>query len=207
LLLDGVFISLVLLLSIIVSILLPKMFPFVGITLVILIIIVMLNRRIKSRLRKQIAPFYSRSMIRNVDYLIIGDICDPSTFLPEKSTYIYIGRPNRGFVVSYQILRHTHSILKDKGGEVVFVIKSNCLKSEEFSVFDIPFLHNTTIKELGLEKIVRRNRWPLIFEPIISVKFIMNRNCSIFKCIDCPDEEIITFCRDRNFTFRLILVQ
>lgn len=206
LLIDGVFISLVLLLSTIVSILLPEMILYVGITLVVFVIIFMLNRRIKSRLGKQVAPFSSRSMIRNVDFLIIGDLCDPSIFLPKKSTYINIGRPNRGLIVSYQILRHTHSILNE-GGEVVFVIKSNYLKSEVFSVFDIPFLHYTTIKELGLRKIVRRNRWPLIFEPIISVKFTMNRSYrDIFKCIDCPDEEINVFCRDRNLTFRLMII-
>ncbi len=184
----------------------PSMLPFASAFAVIPLVNLLINRIIRRKSRRQIIPFSANSMIRNIDYLIIGDMCNPSGFLPEGSNYIQLCRPNRGLVASYQILRHTHSILKEEGGVVVFVIKPNQLTGETYSIFDLPFFHKTTIRELNLENKVHATRWPLAFEPINSIKFLMNRMNDVKKDVSCTNEEIIAFCRDRGIELRLKVV-
>ncbi len=171
---------------------------------VILIALILLNEATRKKLQSFHKPFDTFSEIRNVDYLIIGDQCDPQEFVPEDKTYVQIAAPDRGIRSAYQILRHTHSILKEEGGAVIMT----CGKSKkEFSIFDIPFLHPVTIKKYHLENLKMKSNLPILFAPIASLKFLIGGTQHTYTAMRDVDEELITFCEERNYSLKCFVKQ
>lgn len=153
-----------------------------------------LNELVRKKAERMSKPFGVYSAIRNVDYLVIGGCCNAKDYVPAECSYVQIAAPGRGYHSSFQILRHTHSILKEEGGTIIIAIGKS---RNVFTVFDIPFLHPVTIKKYRLERLCRRSKFPLIFAPIASVKFMFGRGSMYQLLQDVPDE-LKTFCDERN---------
>ena len=154
---------------------------------IILIVFDFLNEAVQWKMRKERAPFDSYSRIRNVDYLVIGDICNINDIVPEKNSYVQITAPQRSITASYEILRHTFSILKEYGGIAVIV---DAQKKNDYTTFDIPYFHEVTIERLRLEKPVKLRYFPILTNPIKSIKYLFAKGKKVFQC-DCENWEII----------------
>lgn len=143
------------------------------------------------------APFGTFSNIRNVDYLIIGDFCKAKDYVPEGSSYVQVAAPGRGLNSSYQILRHTHSILKEEGGNVVIAIGKS---KKDFMIFDMPFLHPITIKKYHLERLRKMSKLTFIFSPIDSIRFLLGGGYSTYVPVQKVDSELASFCAERDYS-------
>lgn len=139
---------------------------------VIIFVFCIMNLIIVSKMRKECAPFNAMSKIRNVDYLVIGDQCKIKEIVPIGKTYVQIAAPGRSFTSSFEILRHTFSILKDNGGVVVIVGKKK--SKEKYTIFDLPYFHQVTLKRLGLQRKRILTYIPIIISPIKSIKILFS---------------------------------
>lgn len=146
------------------------------------------------------APFGTFSNIRNVDYLIIGDFCNAEDYVPKGSSFVQVAAPGRGLNSSYQILRHTHSILKENGGNVVIVLGKS---KKEFTIFDMPFLHPITIKKYHLELLKMKSKLTFIFAPLDSVRFLLG-SVSKYSLVQSADAELASFCAERGYSLTCI---
>lgn len=131
--------------------------------------IMVLNEIVRIKMNKTRELFDIFSSVRNIDYLIIGDFCVARDYVPNKSSYVQIFAPGRGYNSAYQILRHTHSILKEEKGVVIMTIGES---KKDFTIFDVPFLCSLTIKKYNLEDLCKKSKFPVIFAPINSIRFL-----------------------------------
>lgn len=154
------------------------------------------NRLINKKMYTEIKKFSPQSNIRNIDYLIIGDICNTNNLIPKGKTIIKIMAPNRSIMSSYEILKHTFSILNEENATVIIINKNNLKK--QYTIFDIPYFPMVTINRLMLHKMKKMSEFPLFFAPIKSIKFFINKSNNQIKDVKCPVKEIINFCEDRN---------
>lgn len=179
----------------------PQYLPVMIIAVLLLILFFILNRSAVRKLLRQKKPFEIGGKIRNVDYLIIGDFIDPASVVPTDKTYVQIKAPNRSLTASFEILRHTSSILDEDHGNVIIAVK-NINKKKPYSVFDIPFLYDLTMKKLGLGKMNQFANFPLLVNPLSTIKFILNYQIRNWKESSCPDKEIDLFCEERNINLK-----
>ncbi len=145
--------------------------------------------------RKLVSVFGAQSNIRNIDYLVISDMCNVEDFIPAQSTYIQIAVPGRGENSAFEILKHTHSILKENGTVVIAVNKRN----KRFSIFDVPFLHRITIKKYRLERLCMMYKNPLFFAPIASLKILFGGGRSAYNIERNIDNKVGSFCHERGY--------
>ena len=137
--------------------------------------IVIVNELIVRKMKKQKAPFGTRSRIRNVDCLVIGDISHKEAqSLVGDGTSVSINLPGCSLAGAYEVLRHTFSILKENGGSVVLAVKKKNLNKTSYSPFDVSFFHPVTINRLGLKNVKFMIRFPAVFAPI---KSLTRRRC------------------------------
>ena len=78
-----------------------------------------LNRKALKKIQDQKEPFKIGGKIRNVHYLIIGDMAKPSIMVPANQSFVQIKAPNRSLRASFEILKHTSSILDEDEGNVI----------------------------------------------------------------------------------------
>lgn len=162
------------------------------------------NLLVYKKIKNNADQFNSNGIIRNVDYLIIGVSCDYKHLLPEGATYIEIIAPNRSLIASYEILRHTHSILKDKG---TIVILDGGNAKRVFTAFDVLYFHSITIKRMNLEYWNVFKYFPVLTNPFTSIKMIFFRNNKkTYIEKTCPSKEIIVFCKERELKLIYIKV-
>ena len=189
---------LVLLLIFLITSLILKNFLFIVIALLGIIFII-LNEIINKKIFLEAKKFKPFSNIRNIDYLIIGNMCDISSLIPKDSSYIAIMAPNRNTKTCFELLKHTYSILNiDEKKATAIIIDNPKNQNKEFTIFDIPFLSRTKIKDLNLSTLLIKSKFPLLFAPISSLKFLFNLKQSALKTVECPDENIKSFCDKRN---------
>lgn len=167
------------------------------------IMFAILNEAVLYKMRKDIAPFDSRSRIRNVDYLVIGDLCRIQEIAPEGMTYVKITSPGRSLTASYEILRHTFSILKEAGGTVAIIGKES---TTGYTVFDVPYFHQVTIERLELERLNKCRSLPILAAPIKSLGFLFGAGRSIRETV-CLDENVSAFCREREIELKFYSVK
>ena len=155
--------------------------------------------------RKQAAPFDAKSDVRNVDMLIIGDMINPDA--AQAKRYVQICAPGRGLRACYEILRHTHSILDDESGKscVVIAVKSESRKRDSFSVFDVAFFHTITIKKYALDWLCRMERYPILIEPMGSLRVMLGIKSRNYHEISCPMPELEAFCNERGYVLRVFV--
>lgn len=155
--------------------------------------------------RDGIQYFSPSSKVRNIDCLLIGDMCCPDDIIPENKSYIYISAPGRSLKSSFEILRHTFSILKEDGGEAVIAIQKGNME-KDISLFDIPFfeLSPVSIKRLHLEGLKRKKVLPLLFAPVKSLQILLGKKYKSIREIRLVPPEIEDFCKERNISLRII---
>ncbi|MBQ6971633.1 MAG: hypothetical protein IJP86_04675 [Synergistaceae bacterium] len=153
------------------------------------------------RMRRQVSPFSPKSEIRNVHTLIISDMIAPE-ITGAKTDFLQIFAPGRSLQSCYEILRHTHSILDDKGGAcVIFAVKEG--NSEGFSVFDIPFFHKITLRKHGLRMLRRLSGFPAFVSPLRAFLLAAGMKGRNYREISALPEEAASFCRERGYSLRM----
>lgn len=166
-----------------------------------------INFVLYAKLKKNVNQMNANGTVRNVDYLIIGENFDSSRLVDASSSKFQILSPGRSLYVSKEILRHTFSILKE-GGTVIILDKGN--KNQKFTCFDTLWLHDITIKRLGLKVERKLNKFPLFLSPIKSICILFNiRNMQSGTPVEmkCPDESIAEFCFKRGLNFKYYLLR
>ena len=158
-----------------------------------------INVAVLKKMYEQKMPFEPTSKIRNIDYLVIGDMCRTEHIVPAGKTCLQIMAPSRSLYASYEFMRHTFSILQNSGGGIlVLAVRDKYAEKQNFSLFDIPFLHPVTIRRLGLARLARQTRLPLLFAPVRSLRFLLNLRRRTYIHGPCPDRAISEFCKERN---------
>lgn len=180
----------------------PKLLPLVITILVLLGLLPVLNRIVLRKLACQKDPFKIGGQVRNVDYLIIGDMITPETIIPADKKFVQIKAPDRNLLASFEILKHTSSILDEDNGNVVVAVASKNKTGDNYSVFDMPFLYNLTIKKLGLVRLNKLARFPALIKPLSSIKLAFNLDKKKWKETECPNKDIVNFCTERGFNLR-----
>ena len=169
--------------------------------------IVIYDNVLQNKVRKQKYPFGSYSEIRNVDCLVIGDMISASSVVPSGCNYIQMSAPGRSLKSSFEILKHTSSILKEDGG-VVYLIVDIKNRNNGFSVFDIPFFHPVTIRKYNLYDLEKKARYRILFAPIKSMRYVLGVTKNVKnkenKAEDGLYTDIGNFCRDRNMKLCVI---
>jgi hypothetical protein len=172
-----------------------------------LFLMVIYNNILQNKIRKQKKPFGPYSEIRNVDCLVIGDMISASSVVPSGCKYIQISAPGRSLKSSFEILKHTSSILKEDGGEVYLIVDIKN-KNNGFSVFDIPFFHSVTIRKYNLYNLEKKTRYRILFAPIKSLRYVLGVTKNVKnkenKAEDGLYADIRNFCRVRNIKLCVI---
>lgn len=141
----------------------------------LLIILIIADFYAYKKIMRQMEPFQTRSKIRNVDYLVIGDMVDAVRFVPKGKSYVSICAPERSLFSCIEILQHTSSILNESGGNVLFFYRNSSMDPTSITLFDFPFLSEVAMKKLGLSTIRKRMQYPLLYSPIKTSMFLANR--------------------------------
>ena len=170
------------------------------------LVCVFLNEAVVRRNRKQRQPFWSRSGIRNIDMLIIGEPCVITEYVRGGYSYVALTAPGRTLSSSYEILRHTFSILTENSPTVVITVKKKNIEGG-FSGFDIPIfkLSPITVKKLKLESLERKERFLLIFYPIRSIEKLLNIKKKFSEPMINIPQEILDFCEERNLNLKIFV--
>ena len=160
-----------------------------------------LNRKALKKIQDQKEPFKIGGKIRNVHYLIIGDMAEPSTMVPPNQSFVQIKAPNRSLKASFEILRHTSSILDEDKGNVIIAVKKRNIENT-FSVFDIPFLYNLSIKKLRVGNLSKMSKYPILKDPVSTVLLVINHCSKRWHLSTCPNEDVVKFCVERNINLK-----
>lgn len=159
------------------------------------------------KMRSGVNVFCAGSKIRNIDSLIIGELCSLEGVVSTQENFFQIAAPERTLGSSYEILRHTFGILNEVCGEAVLVTKKGNVGSD-FSIFDIPYfqLSPISVRRLRVEGLQKKSKLPLIFAPIRTIQILLsvgkNRKP---RETDVP-QEMYEFCRERNIRIRCLVV-
>jgi len=127
---------------------------------------------------------------------------NPETIIPSNKRFVQIKAPNRNLLASFEILKHTSSILDEDNGNVIVAIASKNKNNCVYSVFDMPFLYILTKKKLGLDRLNKMARFPALIKPLSSIKLALNLDKKKWKEAECPNKDIVCFCAERNFNLR-----
>ena len=155
-----------------------------------------LNYILIKRNLKVISIFHQREKIVKIDTLIIGDTCTEKLIKQyARGNTLRIQHPERSLEASYQIFMHVESILEENGK--LIVINDSKVK-QQFSIFDIPFIHTISRKELGIEHLAKKTTYPLIYETIKSFKILIGYMKTGYSVVECPQRELVMFCKKRG---------
>lgn len=162
------------------------------------------NAAVVRKSRKQSEPFSHKSLIRNVDYLVIGDLCNPSALVPQGCSYVAVTSPGRSLTSSYEILRHTYSILKEDSPNVIITVQRKHLQGG-YSAFDLPIFRMSpiSIKRLGVEALCQKERLPLLYSPVKSRQLLLNRKRQYSAILQDVPQEIRDYCKERAINLQI----
>ena len=168
-----------------------------------IITVLWINHKAAVSLQKQYEAFSTQSDIRNVDCLIIGDMIDSSSIIPNGESYVQLAAPNRGFLSDYELLRHTHSILKESGGKI-YIPYCPKKKKEALSLFDYPILHITTLKKYNCVSEAPKSKNPLFYSPVDTLKFVFVKGGRGSTEDNSADQRIEEFCMERGYSVSFV---
>lgn len=171
------------------------------IVLVIGVLLYKINKKVRLIIEGEVEIFRYTGKIRNIDCLVIGDMYQlPDEWIRDKRI-VQLAAPNRSLAASYEILRHTHSILRDDGkAEVIIAVKEKNIDKEKFNLFDIPFFHYISIELKKLNNLKRKENYPLLFEPINTIILLFNIKSKKFQKKENLSDEVTDFCLKRGYT-------
>lgn len=171
-----------------------NIWPLSAIFLLVAVVII-INKLLKRHLYKNLDVLYNRTSIKEIKTLVIGDNCDIKDIPIDRDSTVFFQSADRSFNASYQIFMHVESLLEN-GGRLIF-INDTKVNQEAITIFDIFYLHPITRKELKIEELTLKSKYPLMYEPIKSLKNILRLNKKGFKQIECKDN-LYQFCKERN---------
>ena len=176
----------------------------------LLAILLTCNSRIKKKQNKQKMPFGVYSNIRNIDCLVIGDLVNLTNIIPANQSCIKITAAGRSMRASFEILKHTSSILKENEGEVYLVVDGN-IRNNNFSVFDIQWLHPIIIRKYNLFCLAKKARFPIFFAPRKSLRCLLNitKPSQMLRSQSLDNEmimEIDRYCQARGIKLHLLTI-
>lgn len=174
-------------------------------SILLIVILHFLNKEVRSKNEINRSLFsLDPTLPRNFDYLVIGDICDLGDLIPKNSSSICFLSPERTIEGSFLILKHVFSLLEENNGTVIFVSKYKNLSSKKITLFDIPFLHPVTINRLGFQKFLKKSRFPLIFSPISSIKFLISpKPMRKIYSDSFSHRKLEDFCKERKISIKI----
>ena len=154
--------------------------------------------------KRQMAVFSPASKVRNVNYLVIGELCDAGKYVPEGKSYIAILAPGRSLKSAYETARHTFSILDENDGAIVFSLDRKNMQGG-YSLFDYPAfrLSPISLKRLNLEKNGIIEHLLFACHPIRSIKYLLQIRGTYEKPLTTIPKEIEEFCSERNISIKI----
>ena len=144
--------------------------------------------------------------IKQYANLVIGDFGTSSSYkshLKEGNTLI-ITSPGKSLAASYQILLHVISCMEDEGNCIIMQGKNESKK--DYTLFDIHFFNLITRKELGVEYLINRRSFPLLYEPIRSLRILFNIHSKHYKATECPSMELKNFCKRKGISLTYLAI-
>lgn len=156
--------------------------------------------------RKGIEYFSPSCKTRNIDCLVIGDMCRPDEIVSEGKSYLCISAPGRSLKSSFEILRHTFSILREDAGETIITVRKENIE-KGFHLFDMAFLGMSpiSVKRLHLEGLKKKEILPLLFAPAASIQILLGCNRRFSSEMDFVPAEMERFCKERNICLRILV--
>lgn len=162
----------------------------------VLMFLLKINLLVRRKLQESVNFFNAKSKVRNIDCLIIGDMAVVDDFYEEYKQVVQLYAPNRTLNASYEILKHTYSIVKENG-KVIIAYKMKNKDRNNYSVFDIPYFHNVTINRLHIHNVKWKKYFPLCFDFCGSIGFLLNKR-KLYKNKILEKDEIYDFCLKRG---------
>lgn len=160
---------------------------------------VVLNHVLLRKMARSLTPLSSVREIKSYDTLVIGEDASSSeykAYFKEDSAVVFAS-PERSLEASYQILLHTSSCIKEGG--TCIILEGKHASHGGYSLFDVPYVHPITRKELQIEHLVKQSRLPLLYEPIKSLKILLHVKKRGFFETDCSSVEIKNYCNKKGF--------
>lgn len=113
--------------------------------------------------------------------------------------------PGRTLKSSFEILKHTFSILKEESPTVIITVQRKYIEGG-YSGFDIPVfqLSPISVKRLGVEALELKARLPFLFYPWKSFQLLLNRKRLFLETLENVPEDILLFCEERGITLRIM---
>lgn len=175
--------------------------------LLVLIPFAAMNWFVRKKIYKQKEPFEIFSGIRNVESMYIGEISIGGGYSSAVSIYT----PGATDTSVYEVLKHTFSILNEKGSTVILCVNCNqidrkCKPEKEYTIFDLPFYNGVSVKRLRLKKLVLISYFPLIFRFSCSVRFLFKIGEGKPREVPCTDKKLLEFCTIRNIKLKYLVV-
>ncbi|MCD7720764.1 MAG: hypothetical protein LUI09_00875 [Prevotellaceae bacterium] len=183
--------------AIVVAALLPFAgFWYVSLLLAAAVAMLFVNRQVRKKIMRPLQQGLStKREIRQWHTLLIGITPAPRQY--DDNTLQFLA-PQRSLEASRQILLHVASALSENGN-VIITSNGKLRKGKPYTVFDIPYLGLVARKELGLEPLERKSRYPLLYEPIMSVQLLLGIPTRKYRSCGCPDKVIREYCQKKGF--------
>ena len=146
---------------------------------------------------------------RNIDRLIIGDYCDPSFLTKDIKSVCRLSPTRQSDQSIVLVSKRLFSLLNEKTGILTIVQKERNYKANTkgISVYDIPYLHENTIADLGLSWMRYPSRLPLLFGLSGGLKLLLQiKGSSNLTKTNCPINEIVSFCKSRNIKIEYYII-
>lgn len=129
---------------------------------------------------------------RNYDTLIIGEPIDTSSLGINTGKCISVTCPGRSKKASTLLAYRLFSLLRTGG---ILVITYHSKESKKISSLDIPYIHDVTLMEMGING--KKKYFPLFFNPIQSLKVAFGRKNHHATSAE-NDKELSAFCNSRQ---------
>ena len=164
-----------------------------------------LDERVKRILDEQTSYVYGIKQARNVDYLIVGDMADIRDICEEGKKIVCIMSPNRSLECSFWILKRMFSLLDEKAGKAIIIVKKENIKKQGVTLFEYSFLSPVYRNILKVSYLEKQRKHPFFYSPIRSFLLVCGIKHKSVKT-GCLDNNIEEFCRVRgiNVEYRLI---
>ena len=156
-----------------------------------------MNSRVADSSYQTWSLLHNRTEIRKIHTLVIGDTCQPElTGKYATGNTHAVQFPNRSLRASWHIFMHMESVLEENGR--LIIIHDNSRPQDKLTIFDLPYLSLITLKELDMEKHQWKLKYPLLWEPFLSFKYLSGHKKDGYEQQNCPLQELNQFCKERG---------
>ena len=118
-----------------------------------------------------------------------------------NASFVQIKDPGLSETAAYHILRRTHSVLKENG-TAVFVLDRKHIGSTKMRPVDTFFLHDMTIRQMGLEKQSKLKKLIFFIQPLTGIAMLIGESSNAYKEQNYYSGGVETFCQERGISLR-----